>query len=390
MPYRQVIPSDFMSHPRLADLARRMQAEAPPPAPQAAAASADLDPIWSRAIDRAGDPTPRDRIADAPEREPAFSYRTPEGLTHHLPPAARALLRRLDDAATESRDRSVALTAHVHAAEDRAGRASIDVAAAIRAAGLPEVPDLEAARALAERDRWPERFTEPMISHVRRIVAEGDRLAEAKGEVARLRDRQREHAARTAPITALRDRIVRALGRSRPPFKPVELPTIDLKKAERTLAEARAAIAEAAAEIESLSGPAVHPDDVAEVAAAAVRAHAVSAHRFMRRGTAGSVTLDEPTPGHEAGDRAPVRPLALLCGVMPEAVARWIAEAMPTDPDLPRLADRPRLLAEARARLRQAELGERAAIAALGDPLDRLAERPEADPLLVLMVEAAR
>ena len=34
MPYRQTIPSDFMSHPRLAELARRMQAEAPPPAPQ--------------------------------------------------------------------------------------------------------------------------------------------------------------------------------------------------------------------------------------------------------------------------------------------------------------------------------------------------------------------
>jgi hypothetical protein len=163
---------------------------------------------------------------------------------------------------------------------------------------------------------------------------------------------------------------------------------VDAKKAEKALTEARAAIAALAAEIERLTGPAVHPDDVLTVAAAAVRQHAVSAHRFLRRGTAGTVTLDEPTPGHEAGDRAPVRPLALLCGIAPEATAAWIAEAMPTDATLPRLADRGQALASARQRLREAELLERAAIAALGDPLDRLAERAEADPLLILMVEA--
>jgi hypothetical protein len=209
MTIRRTIPSDFMKHPRLADLARRMTAEPPAPAPQPAAASADVDPIWSRVLDRAGDPTPRDTVRDGPaEPTVPFAYRTSDDLLRHLPSEARALLQRLDDHATDARDRSVAMTGHVHAAEDRAGRVAIDVAAAIRAAGLPEVQSLDDARAMVERDRWPERFTEQMINHVRRIVAEGDRLSEAQGEVARLRERQREHAARTAPIVALRDRIV--------------------------------------------------------------------------------------------------------------------------------------------------------------------------------------
>jgi hypothetical protein len=386
-----LIKSPYMeSLPSLARLARAL-AEPPLPAPQASA-SADLDPTWQRAIAAAEPVGPgRDRVTDGPaEPTVPFSYRTSDDLLRHLPEPARDLLRRLDDHATEARDRSVALTAHVHAAEDRAGRVSLDVAAAIRAAGLPEVQSLDDAQRMAASGRFPSHYTEPMVAHVRRIVGEGDRLAEAQGEVARLRERQRQHAAATVPITALRNRIVTALGRSRPPFKPVELPDVPRGKAERTLAEARALAAEAAAEIERLSGPAVHPDDVLAVAAEAVRQHAATAHRFLRRGTAGTVTLDEPTPGHEAGDRAPVRPLALLCGIAPEATAAWIAEAMPTDATLPRLADRGQALASARQRLREAELIERAALRALGDDLTRLAERPEADPLLVLMVEAGR
>jgi len=384
-----VIKSPYMeSLPSLARLARAL---AEPPAPAPAAASADLDPVWRTAIDRAGDPTPRDRVGDVPEREPAFSYRTSEDLTRHLPEPARALLRRLDDHATEARDRSVALTAHIHAADDRAARVSIDVAAAIRAAGLPEVQSLDDARAMAARDRWPERFTEPMISHVRRIVAEGARLAEAQGEVARLRDRQRQHAAATAPITALRNRIVTALGRSRPPFKVVELPTIDLKKAERTLTEARAVIATEQAKVERISTARPNEHEAFALALAAVERYgAESGFGAAVKWTGNEVVIREATPGLSTEDYRPLRPLALLAAVVPQELAAAIARTIGADPDAPLMRDRPRLLAEARARLRQAELLERAAIAALGDPLDRLAERPEADPLLVLMVEAAR
>jgi len=384
-----VIKSPYMQDlPSLARLARTLADPAlpPAPAPQAAAASADLDPVWRTAIDRAGDPTPRDRVGDVPEREPAFSFRTSDDLLRHLPPAAVALMRRLDDAATEARDRSVALTAHIHAAEDRAGRVSIDVAAAIRSAGLPEVPDLEAARAMAERDRWPERFTEPQREHVRRIVAEGDRLAEAQAEVARLRERQRQHAEATAPITALRDRIVRALGRSRPPFKPVALPAVDAKKAEAALRGARETIAEAAAEIERISTARPNEHEAFALALAAVERYgAESGLGAAVKWNGTEFTIREATEDHR-----PLRPLALLAAVAPDLVAATIARTIGAHPDAPLMKDRPRLLAEARARLRQAELLERAAIAAMGDPLDRLAERPEADPLLVLMVEAGR
>jgi hypothetical protein len=391
MPSRQVIPSDFMSHPRLADLARWMTAEQPPPAPQPAAASADLDPVWRTAIERAGDPTPRDRVADAPEREPAFSYRTPEGLTQHLQPAAVALIRRLDDAATEARDRTVALTAHVHAAEDRAGRVSLDVAAAIRSAGLPEVPDLAAARALVERDRWPERFTEPQREHVRRIVAEGDRLAEAQGEVARLRDRQRQHAAETAPITALRNRIVTALSRSRPPFKPVALPDVPRGKAEKALAEARAAIATEQAEVERISTARPNEHEAFALALAAVERYgAESGLGAVVKWNGTEFTIREVTPGLSTEDHRPLRPLALFAAILPRETAAAIARTIGTDPEAPNMKDRPRVLAEARARLRQAELLERAALHALGDPLDRLAERADSDPLLALGVEAGR
>jgi hypothetical protein len=389
MPTRQTIPSDFKSHPRLAELHRRMQ-EAPPPV-AAASAAEPLDPVWQRAIERAEPPSTRDRVADAPEREPPFSYRTSEDLTRHLPEPARALLRRLDDFATESRDRSVAMTAHVHAAEDRAGRASLDVQAAIRSDGLPEVPDLDAARAMVARDRWPEHYTEPMISHVRRIVAEGDRLAAAQAEVARLRDRQRAHASATAPIVALRERIVRALGRSRPPFRLVTLPAVYAKKAERVLAEAREAVAELTAEIERIENARPNEHEAFMLALAAVEYYAAdSGLSAAVKWNGTEFTIREVTPGLSTEDHRPLRPLALLAAIFPRDVAAAIARTIGADPDAPNMKDRPRLLAEARARRRQAELLERAALAAMGDPLDRLAKRSDVDLLLVLMAEASR
>ena len=355
----------------------------------AAAPAAPLDPVWQGAISRQPPPG-RDRVAEAPaEPAPPFAYRTDPRVMDMLPIEGRAVLRRLDDAATEARDRSVALARHLDAARDRVGIASIDVTAAIRAAGLAEVATLGAAREIVASGRWPAAFTEPMRELVRRIVREGERLAEAEAEVDRLAERRREHAAATAPIVALRERVARALGRARPPFKVAPLPEVETKRAAALLATARETIAEAAAEIARLEGDAVHPADVQTIAAEAVARHAAAPHAFVSRSN-GTVLIDEPAPGAEAGDRAPVRPLAVLCGVMPDAVAAWIAAAIPTAPDAPRLAARPAMLAEARRRLREAELAERAAIAAMGDPLDRLAERAEADPLLVVLVEAGR
>jgi len=391
MPYRQIIPSPYLDKlPKLSEFYKKMPAEPPPPPPQAGAAP-NLDPIWQQSIDGMGDPRSRDRVSNG-QAEPStpFSYRTSDNLLRHLPEPARALLQRLDDAATEARDRTVALMRHIYAAEERVSCAALDVAATIKAAGLREITTLQDAREMIANDSWPEGYGGPQREHVRVIVAAGDRLAAAQAEVQRLRERQRAHNDATAPIAALHDRVLRAVGRSRPPFKPVELPAVDAKKAEKVLTEARREITTLAAEIERVEGPAVHPDDLMEVATAAVRQHAVTAHSFLQRGKAGALTLREPIPGLEVGDQAPVRPLALLCGIVPEATARWIADALPADPALPRLADRAQALVAVRERLRQAELLERAAVAALGDPLHRLAERSDSDPLLVLMVEAAR
>ena len=244
---------------------------------------------------------------------------------------------------------------------------------------------------MAKRDRWPEHYSDPQRQHVRRIVAEGDRLAEAQGEVARLRDRQRQHAAEAAPVTALRNRIVTALGRSRPPFKPVELPAVDAKKAEAALRGARETIAEAAAEIERISTARPNEHEAFALALAAVERYgAESGFGAAVKWNGTEFTIREATPGLSTEDHRPLRPLALLAAVVPQELAAAIARTIGADPDAPLLRDRPRLLAEARARLRQAELLERAALHALGDPLDRLAERPEADPLLILMVEAGR
>ena len=87
-------------------------------------------------------------------------------------------------------------------------------------------------------------------------------------------------------------------------------------------------------------------------------------------------------------DEAPIAPLALLCAVAPDAITTWPASALPTDGDAPRTADRPRLIAEARARPREAEIRERACLAALGD--DPVSFRSDADPLITLAVEGGR
>jgi hypothetical protein len=373
-----------MVGPRLADAWSRAGA---PPRP--AAADAPLDPTWQRAFERAEPPGARDVVRDAAEREPAFSYRTASEVLNRLPEPAAALLRRLDDAATEARDRTISLSRHLDDARDRAGRVSLDVRAAIRAAGLPEVQTADQARTMAALGKWPAGYGERERSHVARIVAEGQRLAEAEAEVARLREQLRDHNERAAPITALRHRLAEAAGRMRPPIRALALPEVSAAKAERTLAEARREIETVRSEIERIEAAPLHPDDAPQAAREAVQALAArtSPHRFVKTAQ-GTITLREPHPAHHADDDPPVSPLALVASIAPEAVTTWVLSATPTDPDAPRLADRPRLLAEARQRLRDAELAERAAIRALGEPLDMF--RPDADPAVTLMVEGGR
>jgi len=375
------IPSPMMTGPRLADAWRV------PPAP--AASAAPLDPMWQRAIERAEPPGGRDVVRDAPGREPPFAYRTDPAILGRLPPRAAALLRRLDTLATEARDRTLALSGHLDTARDRAGRVSLDVHAAIRAAGLPEAQTADQARTMAALGRWPAHYTEPMRSHVARIVAEAQRHAEAEAEVRDLSERIREHSAAAAPVIALRSRLVEAAARLRPPVRPLDLPEVPAARAAKALAEARRDIEAARAEVDRLERAGLHPDDAPTLAAEAVRQHAerASPHRFIKV-ERGAVTIREPHPTMRADDEAPIAPLALLCAVAPDLVAAWLAAALPVDPDAPRLADRPRLIAEARARLREAEITERACLAALGD--DPAAFRPDADRLIALGVEAGR
>jgi hypothetical protein len=378
-----MIPSPYMSGPRLATAWHRAGA---PPRP-AAAADAPLDPTWQRAIARA-EPGNRDRVGDSAEAPP-FSFRTDEALLRRLPPAAAELLRRLDDAATESRDRTVALSRHLDDARDRAGRVALDVGAAIRSAGLPEVQTLDAARTMAALGKWPAHYTEPMKSHVARIVAEGQRLAEAEAEVRRLQEKLHAHNATAAPITALRHRLAEAASRLRPPVRAIELPPVDPKRAEKGLAEARDAIAATAAAIARIEGARPHPDDAETLAAEAVaRYGAESGLRAAVKWDGRAISIMEVPAGLSTEDRRPLRPLALLCAVMPDLVAAAIARAIGSDPDAPRLADRPAMLAELRQRLREAELVERGALRALGDDLTLF--RPDADPAVTLMVEVAR
>jgi hypothetical protein len=377
-----------MSGPRLADAWSR--AGAPRPAPAAAAAAAPLDPTWQRALANAEPPGARDRVTDAAEREPAFSYRTDPALLDRLPEPAAALLRRLDEAATEARDRTISLSRHLDDAGDRAGRVSLDVRAAIRAAGLPEVQTADQARTMAALGRWPAGYGERERSHVARIVAEGQRLAEAEAEVARLRERLRDHNATAAPITARRHRLAEAAARLRPPVRALDLPEVDLKRAEKALAAARETIAEARAEIERIEAALPTPADAEALAREAVARYGAEGGglRAAVKWNGRAIDIMEVPAGLSTEDRRPLRPLALLAAVAPDAVAAAIARAIGTDPDAPPVADRPRLLAEARARLREAELAERAAIRALGEPLDMF--RPDADPAITLMVEGGR
>jgi hypothetical protein len=380
-----IIFSPYMANtPRLAAAWQRA-GSAPRPA-----AAADAHPVLERAFANAEPPGARDRVTDAAEPAPPFAFRTPDEVLRRLPPAAAELLRRLDDAATEARDRTVSLSRHLDDARDRAGRVSLDANAAISAAKLPEAQTLDQARTLAALGKWPAHYTEPMRAHVARVVAEGQRLGEAEAEVARLRQKLAAHNERAAPITALRNRLAEAAARLRPPVKPLELPAIDPKRAEETLAEARDAIAETRAEIAAIETARPHPDDAEALAAEAVRRYATDAGglRAAVRWDGGAITITEAVPGLATEDRRPLRPLAVLAAVMPDAVAAAIARTIGADPDAPRVADRPRLLAALRQRLREAEIAERSALAALGDPLDLF--RPDADPLVALGVEPSR
>lgn len=385
MPYRQTIPSDFMAGPRLADLLR---AAAPPPSPRAGAAE-PLHPAFQKGIDNLGDGRDRDAVRGAPEREPAFSYRTDPALLDRLPPASAALLRRLDRACTEARDTTIALGRQIDEAGDRIGRASLDIRAAIQAARLAEVQTLDEARAMAALGRWPTGFTDPMKAQVARIIAEGQRHAEAEAERAELVQRRNGHNARTAPLTALRQRLVEGAARLRPPIRALELPEVPASKAERVMRDARETIAEARAEIARIEAAKPHPDDAEALAREAVaRYGAESGLRSVLAWNGSSISITEAVPGLSTEDRRPLRPLALLAAIAPDLVAAAIARTIGTDPDAPPVADRPRLLAELRARLREAELAERAAIRAMDDPLDMF--RPDADAAITLMVEAGR
>lgn len=84
------------------------------------------------------------------------------------------------------------------------------------------------------------------------IVRAAEAVAEAEAEVQRLREKLNAHNVAAAPITALRHRLAEAAARLRPPIKPLALPEIEPKRAEKTLAEAHEAIAETRAKIERI------------------------------------------------------------------------------------------------------------------------------------------
>ncbi|WP_019013172.1 hypothetical protein [Elioraea tepidiphila] len=377
-----VIPSPYMAGPRLAD-ARPRAAAAP------AASAEPLHPVWEKAIAAAEPPAARDRVADAPDQPPAFSFRTPDDLLRRLPAPAAALLRRLDDAATEARDRTVALGRHIDAAHDRLAVRRADLHGAIRAARQHRLETVDDARRVLATPPTSREWGEAERRHAEVIVAAADRAAEVEAEIARLRARLAEHNLAAAPIAALRQRLAEAAGRLRPPIRALDLPAIDAKKPDRALADARAAIATIRAGIEAIETALPPPADAEALAAEAVRRYGAEAGlSAAAKWTGRDIVIAEAVPGLASDDRRPLRPLALLCAVMPDLVADVIVRAIGTDADAPPVADRPRLIADLRQRLREAELRERAAIAALGDPLEVF--RPDADPAITLMVEAGR
>jgi len=372
-----------MAGPRLADAWSRAGT---PPRPTAAA---DAHPVWARVAERAEPPGARDTVRDAPDQPTAFSYRTPEEVLRRLPEPAAALLRRLDEAATEARDRTVAITSHINAALDRLAVRRTDLAATLRAARQHRLETVEDARRVLATPPTSRDWGPAERSHAEAIVRAADRAAEVEAEITRLREKLREHNARAAPILALRTRLAEAAARLRPPVRELTLPEVPSAKAEAVLRQARREIEAARAEIERVETAAPHPDDAPQAAAEAVArlAERTGPHRFVKA-NAGAITLREPHPAHHAEDDPPVSPLALMASIVPEAVTAWVLSATPTDPAAPRVADRPRLLAELRQRLREAEIVERAALRAMGDPLD--AFRPDADPAIALCVETAR
>jgi hypothetical protein len=380
---REIIHSDFMNGPRLADLVRAQRAA--PPAPAAAAPAEPLHPVWQKALANAEPPGARDVVRDSVGSEEPFIYRTSDDILRRLPERARELLRRFDAAATEARDRTIALGGHVNAASDRAGRISLDVQAVLRAAKRADLQTVEDARRVAKSPG----ATGPEKAWAERIIAEADRLAEAQAEHADLVRRRREHAERTAPLTALRARLTEAAARLRPPVRALDLPNVPAAKAERMLADSRREIGDLRAEIERIEAALPSAHEALILAAEAVQRYGAEAGLGAAvKWTSAGISIAEPVPGLDLEDRRPLRPLALFCAIAPDITARAIAKALGSDPDAPLMADRPRLLAEARQRLREAELRERAAIAAMGDDLTLF--RPDADAAITLMVEGAR
>lgn len=373
---RNLIPSPFMNALRASD------AWLKPLAADAVSPDA-LHPAWQKVAEKAK--PPGDRVSDAPEREPPFHYRIDSALLDRLPERAAALVRKLNVLATDARDRTVALSRHVDAARDRVALAQIDLAAAFRAASRADLSSVEEAkRALAS-----ENTAEAKRGYAASIVAAAKRLDDAEAEVRDLAERLREHNERTAPLIALRQRLIEAAARLRPPVKALDLREVPSSRASKILAEARRDIEAARAEIARLEASGLHPDDAPGLVAEAVRHHAERAtpHRFVIVDN-GRVTIREPNPNLRADDEALIAPLALLCAAFPDAITAWLASALPTDADAPRAADRLRLIDEARAKLRQAELTERACLAAMGD--DPPSFRSDADPLITLAVEASR
>ncbi|MCS6921299.1 MAG: hypothetical protein NZM07_05175 [Elioraea sp.] len=342
-----------------------------------------------KAFASAETPSNRDTVRDAPDTPAPFAYRTPDEVLRRLPEPAATLLRRLDDAATSARDTTVAITQHINAAYDRLAVRRTDLAATLRAARRHDLETEADARRVLASSPESRNWGPAERAHAEAIVRAAERCAEVEGEIARLRERLHAHNAVGAPLTALRNRLADAAARLRPPMRELVLPEIDARKAERVLREARAEMEDARAEIAAIEAAMPTPADAERLAREAVALHARnSGLRSAVRWDGRVIAITEPFVSAPLEDRAPLRPLALLCAIAPDQVARAIADAIGSDPAAPPVADRPRLIAEARSRLRAAELRERAALRAMGDPLEMF--RPDTEAHVSLMLEGER
>ena len=348
MPIRKRIISYYMAGPRLADLALAALAEAPP-APAAGVEGPPPSPRLPDAAVRAiKDVTFEVRslysaVSDSMHEPSNYAYRTERALLDRLPPDAAAIRRRLDRAATEATAASLARQELTAAAAERHRAARAHVAWLLDQMCIPELRSIEdLGRADAILQHYPETQRDQVAAKIARVKDEARAIAEAEDDLTAARAAADPAGPR---VIALRHHVAEALARSGPPFKLIELPTIDAKRAERVLAEAHEAITELA-------------DEVARIETAGPNEHEAFALAFA--------------------------------AVVPQELAAALVRTIGTDEGAPLMKDRPRLLAEARARLRQAELLERAALAAMGDPRDRLSERSDSDPLLTILAEAGR